>query len=253
MSTADAAGTAAPPLDLDRINDELAQAPAEDIVRWAVRTFGAGLVLSSSFGAESATMLHLVTRVAPDIPVVVVDTGYLFPETYRFMQELTERLKLNLCVFQSPISPARMEAVRGRLWEQGAKGLEQYNHLRKVEPMDRALRELRASAWLAGLRADQTRFRATLRVVERQGAIHKVHPILRWTTREVHAYLKRHDLPYHPLYEQGYQSIGDVHTTRPITAGQDPREGRFGGLKQECGLHLPSTPAENQSRESSDL
>jgi phosphoadenosine phosphosulfate reductase len=193
-------------------------------------------------------------QVAPGIPVILIDTGFLFPETYRFADELTQRLKLNLKVYQSPISPARMVALHGPLWEQGREGLDKYDRMRKVEPMQRALKELDAAAWLAGLRSQQTDHRKTLATVGLQNGIYKVHPILRWTTKDVHAYLKKHDLPYHPLYEKGYPSIGDWHSTRAIT-GEDAheRETRFRGLKQECGLHLPASEAEDASRESSGL
>ena len=146
-----------------------------------------------------------------------------------------------------------MEAVHGKLWERGLEGLNRYDKMRKVEPMRRALHDLHARAWAAGLRRQQTQHRAGLRVAERQGGVYKVHPILNWTTRDVYQYLKKHDLPYHPLYEQGYKSIGDVHTTKRVVAGMDERAGRFGGLKQECGLHLPDTAAEDQSRAASDL
>jgi phosphoadenosine phosphosulfate reductase len=135
-----------------------------------------------------------------------------------------------------------MEALHGRLWEQGLEGQNRYDQMRKVEPMQRALRDLHARAWAAGLRREQTRHRATLRPVELQDGIYKVHPILAWTTRDVHQYLKTHGLPYHPLYEKGYKSIGDVQTTVPITTGMDERAGRFGGAKQECGLHLAHPP-----------
>jgi phosphoadenosine phosphosulfate reductase len=233
-------------LDLDATNRRWGGANAQDIVAWGVNTFGPHLVMSSSFGAESAVMLHLVTQVAPEVPVICVDTGYLFPETYQFIEQLTARLRLNVKLYQSPISPARMETLHGRLWEKGIEGLDRYNQMRKVEPMRRALRDLRAQAWAAGLRRQQTRHRAGLRVVERQDGIYKVHPILTWTTRDVHEYLKKHDLPYHPLYEQGYKSIGDVHTTGRVDVTMDARSGRFGGLKQECGLHLPQSAGEEQ-------
>jgi phosphoadenosine phosphosulfate reductase len=240
-------------VDVEQANEQLANASAEQIIQWAADTFGDRLVMTSSFGAQSAIMLHLATRVVPDIPVILIDTGYLFPETYKFIQELTDEFSLNLKVYQSPMSPAWMEAVHGRLWEQGEDGLVKYNRLRKVEPMQRALRELNVGAWLAGLRRGQTDHRANLRAVERQDGIYKVHPIIHWTSRDVHEYLKRHNLRYHPLYDQGYPSIGDSHSTTSIKPGQKERDGRFHGLTQECGMHLPTTPEENQSRESSGL
>ena len=242
-----------PALDLDEVNSRFAEAKPAEVIRWASQTFGAGLVMSSSFGAQAAVMMHHVIQVVPKIPVILIDTGYLFPETYRFIEQLRDRLALNLKVYQSQLSPARQEALHGRLWEQGEEGLTRYNQSRKVEPMQRALRQLDATAWLAGLRRQQTDHRATLRSVERQDGRYKVHPILWWTNQDVHAYLKANDLPYHPLFDQGYVSIGDTHTTRPVTADMHERAGRFGGLKQECGLHLPTTAEENESLGSSGL
>lgn len=242
-----------PALDLSEVNRRLDDADATRIIRWAAETFGSGLVMTSSFGAQSAVMLHLATQVIPDIPVVFIDTGYLFPETYRFVDELTRRMKLNLKVYQPSVSAARMEAIHGKLWEQGEEGHRRYGYLTKKQPMQRAIEELKVTAWLAGLRARQTDFRAALRTVEQQEGLYKIHPILKWTGRQEHEYMKQHDLPYHPLWEKGYASIGDVHSTRPVGSSEDERSGRFGGLKQECGLHLPQTSEENQSREASGL
>ncbi len=246
--------TASATLNLDDANAHLAAQDAAARVAWAAERFGAGLAMTSSFGAQSAVMLHLVTRVVPDVPVVWIDTGYLFPETYRFAEELRDRLDLNLKVFTAGITPARFEAVHGRAWEDTDHGGEaEYLRRFKVEPMQRAIRELGITCWLAGLRAEQTDHRATLRPVERQNGVYKVHPILNWTRKQVGDYLTRHGLPYHPLVEQGYASIGDTHSTRPVTADMDERDGRFTGLRQECGLHLPETPEENESRGSSGL
>ncbi|MEB3884445.1 phosphoadenosine phosphosulfate reductase [Lyngbya sp. CCY1209] len=242
-------------LDLDRVNAHLENADATEVVKWAADTFGSGLVMSTSFGIQSAVMLHLVTRVVPDIPVIWVDTGYLPAETYRFADELSDRLNLNLKVYQSPISPARMEALYGRLWEQDDVGaLNRYDQIRKVEPMQRALGELNATAWLAGLRADQTAHRQTLRRVGRQSDRHKVYPILNWHSRDVYQYLTAHDLPYHPYFDLGYTTVGDWHSSRPLMAGDESdRDTRFRGLKQECGLHLPQTDDEAKSLDSSSL
>lgn len=241
-------------MDLVEANRLLDSATAQEIIRWAFERFAGGLVMTSSFGAQAAVMLHLATRVVPDIPVIFIDTGYLYKETYLFARDLTDRLKLNLKVYQSPMSAAHMEAVHGKLWEEDSKdALDLYDKLRKVEPMRRALKELNVTAWLAGLRRGQTDHRQSLRVVERQGGVFKIHPILKWSGKEVHEYLKTHNLPYHPLRDLGYASIGDWHSTRPVADGEHERAGRFKGLKQECGLHLPSTEQENQSRGSADL
>jgi phosphoadenosine phosphosulfate reductase len=226
-------------------NKSLACASAEERIHWAAQQFGDALVLSSSFGAQAAVMLNLATRVIPGIPVILIDTGYLFPETYRFVDELTERLKLDVRVYKPELSAAWIEARHGRLWEQGVAGLEAYNRLVKVEPMRRALRETGARGWLAGLRRVQSSTRQTLNIVERQNGYVKICPIADWTDRDVHAYLTKHDLPYHPLWHQGYVSIGDFHTSRPLTADLTPEQTRFFGLKRECGLH--------ESRDGSDI
>ena len=244
-----------PELDLEAVNRQLADAKAPQIVEWAAETFGDGLVMSTSFGIQAAVMLYMVTRVVPDIPVIWVDTGYLPPETYRFAEELTERLKLNLKVYQSSMSPARMEALYGRLWaEDNVEALNSYDQLRKVEPMQQALRELKATAWLAGLRRNQTNHRQTLQLVNSQGEQYKVLPILEWNSKDIYEYLTAHDLPYHPFFDLGYVSVGDWHSSRPLTADdQNERDTRFHGLKQECGLHLPLTPGQAESLDSSTL
>ncbi len=223
--------------DLSLTNARLAAASAEDRVRWALERFAERIVLSSSFGAQAAVSLHLITRQHPDIPVVLVDTGYLFPETYQFVDELQRRLKLNLKVYRPRLTPAWLEARYGRLWEQGVEGIDRYNELVKVEPMRRALRDLGADAWFAGLRRQQASSRQHLQVVEQQNGRSKIHPIIDWTDRDVFEYLQRHNLPYHPLWHQGYVSIGDVHTTRRLEDGMSEEETRFFGLKRECGLH----------------
>ena len=210
---------------------------AEARVEWALEEWGEQLVLSTSFGIQSAVMLHLVTRIAPGRPVVWVDTGYLFAETYRFADELTKRLSLNLKVTTPLWSPARQEAIHGKRWEQGLEGLQAYNRDNKVEPMNRALQELGATAWLSGLRRGQSSSRATLPVAVRQNRTTKVHPIIDWNEKRVYEYMKANELPFHPLWEKGYVSVGDWHSTKPLEAGMSEEETRFGGLKRECGLH----------------
>ncbi|WP_017298805.1 phosphoadenosine phosphosulfate reductase [Nodosilinea nodulosa] len=213
---------------------------AAAIVAWAADTFGSGLVMSTSFGIQAAVMLHLATQAVPNIPVIWVDTGYLPEETYRFADALTRRLGLNLKVYQSLLSPAHMEALYGKLWaEESVEALNQYDQIRKVEPMQRALRELGATAWLAGLRSQQTDHRKTLDIVGHQYGIHKILPILHWTSKDIYDYLQAHDLPYHPFFDQGYVTVGDWHSSRPLMASDlDERDTRFHGLKQECGIHL---------------
>ena len=225
------------PKALAALNDGLAALDAGDRVAWALAHAPGTHVLSSSFGAQAAVSLHLLTRQQPDMPVVLIDTGYLFAETYQFIDELRDRLALNLKVYSAAQSPAWMEAREGRLWEQGIAGIDRYNQLRKVEPMQRALRELQAGSWFAGLRRSQARTRAAIPFAERRDGRWKFHPIADWTDRDVGMYLRKHDLPYHPLWDQGYISIGDVHTTHRWEPGTDADTTRFFGLKRECGLH----------------
>jgi phosphoadenosine phosphosulfate reductase len=226
--------------DLPALNAELRTLGARERVERAAELLPGPQILSSSFGAQAAVSLHLVTTALPGIPVVLIDTGYLFPETYRFVDELAGRLRLNLKVYGPGASPAWLEARHGKLWEQGATGIDRYNRIHKVEPMQRALAELGAGTWFAGLRRQQSATRAAIEPVQRIGTgRYKVHPIFDWSDRDVYDYLKRHDLPYHPLWERGYVSIGDWHTTRSLLEAGDDAEGtRFFGLQRECGLHL---------------
>lgn len=210
---------------------------AEERVAWALEHLPGQHILSSSFGAQSAVMLHLVTRQVPDIPVVLIDTGYLFPETYRFIDDLTDRLALNLKVFRPKTSAAWQEARYGQRWSQGIETLSAYNRDNKVEPMERALTTLGVGTWFAGLRRAQSSSRADTPYIEISGERRKVHPIADWSDRDVHRYLRENELPYHPLWEQGYVSIGDVHSTRSLAEVGSPEETRFFGQKRECGLH----------------
>jgi phosphoadenosine phosphosulfate reductase len=218
-------------------NAQLEKASAEERVSWALEHLPGAYVLSSSFGIQAAVSLHLVTRQQPDIPVILTDTGYLFPETYRFIDELADQLNLNLKVFRAETSPAWQEARYGKLWEQGVEGIEKYNEINKVEPMNRAIETLGAQTWFAGLRRDQSGSRANLPVLGVQRGVFKLLPIIDWDNRQIHQYLEQHKLKYHPLWDEGYLSVGDTHTTRKWEPGMAEEETRFFGLKRECGLH----------------
>lgn len=146
----------------------------------------------------------------PEIPVIWVDTGYLHEETHRYAEQLTSQLDLNL-----------------------------YDQIRKVEPMQRALDELNTRGWISGLRSSQTEYRQKLPPIMRSGSRYRIYPILEWTNRDTYQFMQRHGLPQHPLFEQGYVTVGDKHSSRPFRVDDaDERDTRFRGLKQECGLHL---------------
>ncbi|WP_233971029.1 phosphoadenylyl-sulfate reductase [Pectobacterium versatile] len=223
--------------ELATVNSQLESLSAQERVSWALENLPGDYVLSSSFGIQAAVSLHLVTQQRPDIPVILTDTGYLFPETYQFIDALTDQLTLNLQVYRATESPAWQEARYGKLWEQGVEGIERYNLLNKVEPMNRALSELKAKTWFAGLRREQSGSRGELPVLAIQRGVFKFLPIIDWDNRTVYQYLKENGLSYHPLWDQGYLSVGDTHTTRKWEPGMAEEETRFFGLKRECGLH----------------
>lgn len=216
---------------------DLEIASATERVRWAHETYGDQLVLTTSFGVQSAVMLHLVTTQIPDIPVIFVDTGYLFPATYSLAANLAERLKLNLKTYVPLQTAAQQEALHGKLWEKDLEGLDRYNLINKVEPMNRAVKELGATAWLSGLRRTQSSSRGQRKVVEAQNKVTKIYPIIDWNDRDVYTYLTENGLPYHPLWDQGYVSVGDWHSTKKLGEGMTEEDTRFGGIKRECGLH----------------
>ncbi|MCL9783863.1 phosphoadenylyl-sulfate reductase [Vibrio sp. S4M6] len=222
---------------LAQINAELEQLSVMDRVTWAFKNLKGSHVVSSSFGVQAAVMLHLLTQVKPDIPVILTDTGYLFPETYQFIDQLTEQLGLNLQVYRSLYSASWQEARYGKLWQQGVEGIERYNKLNKVEPMRRALDELNTGTWFSGLRREQSPSRASLPILSIQNGVFKFLPIIDWTEQDIESYLKQFNLSYHPLKQEGYVSIGDVHTTQKWQSGMKIEDTRFFGLKRECGLH----------------
>lgn len=238
MSPPDPVSAAESPHALSALNRWLARLSAQERVAWALDSLAAPHALSTSFGTQSAVSLHLLTQAKPDIPVILVDTGYLFPETYRYADQLVAQLRLNLKVARPQIGIAWMEARLGKLWEAGGDGLREYNRLRKVEPLQRAFDELGVRTWFAGLRRGQARSREGIQFLELRDGRWKLHPIADWDEIDVGAYMLQHALPEHPLARQGYVSVGDVHTTRPLEPGMDIAQTRFFGLRRECGLHF---------------
>lgn len=224
-------------LQLGKINAELEQMTAEQRVAWALENLDGQFAVSSSFGIQAAVMLHLITEQKPNIAVILTDTGYLFPETYRFIDQLSEQLGLNLQIYRAKESANWQEARYGKLWQQGLEGIEKYNKLNKVEPMRRALTELKVGTWFSGLRREQSKSRASLPILSIQHGVFKFLPIIDWSNKDVHQYLENNGLPYHPLRDEGYLSVGDTHTTKKWQQGMSEEETRFFGLKRECGLH----------------
>lgn len=223
--------------DFTSENTELEQLDAIGRVAWAWDRFGEDLVVSTSFGLQSAVMLHLVSKVNKEIPIIFVDTGYLFPETYQYAETLCEKLGIRPKTFSAGLSQTYQEIRFGKLWEQGAEGMERYNLMNKVEPMQRALNELNAKGWLSGLRRGQSESRAERTYVEAQNGTVKIYPILDWDDRTTYEYLPANNLPYHPLEGQGYDSLGDWHSTKKLSEVSSRDDTRNAGHKRECGLH----------------
>ena len=238
MNAPDPIAAAESPQALAALNRWLDRLSAQQRIEWAFESLSGPHALSTSFGVQSAVSLHLLTQVKPDIPVILVDTGYLFADTYRYADDLVERFGLNLHVVRPQLGSSWMEARVGKLWENGIEGLQRYNQLHKVEPMQRALRELDVRCWFAGLRRMQSQSRANTDILELRDGRWKLHPIADWDDLDIAAYAMQYDLPEHPLSRQGYVSVGDVHTTRPLRPGMDKSQTRFFGLTRECGLHL---------------
>lgn len=222
---------------LQNWNEQLEKMSASERVAWAFEHLPNNFALTSSFGIQSAVMLHMMTQLKPDIPVLLTDTGYLFAETYRFIDELTERLNLNLKVFRADISPAWQRARHGEQWHQGETELKQYNLTNKVTPLENGLDEVGANTWFSGVRRSQTDHRKSLPVLQVIRGRFKLHPIIDWSNKDVHEYLTKHNLPYHPLWDEGYVSVGDEHSTLPLSAQMDEQDTRFNGMQRECGLH----------------
>jgi phosphoadenosine phosphosulfate reductase len=241
--------TGGQPIDLSAARSQLLPCSAAERLVWAQQTFGQGFALTTSFGIQAAVLLHMVSRLNAQtgqvVPVIWVDTGYLPPETYRYADQLSRLLNLEPVVAQAPMSPARMEALHGRLWETGqVEDLELYHRIRKVEPLDRAFRELGVTCWASGVRGNQTDHRRAMTPLDPVRGRWSLRPLLSWSKKEVYYYMEEHQLPQHPLFEQGYSTVGDWHSSAPDTGDVSGRSTRFGGLKQECGIHLPGLMGE---------
>lgn len=226
-------------IDAEELSTELASLRAGERLKLLYDQLGDRVVATTSFGIQAAVMLHLIHQHAPKIPVVFIDTGFLFPETYRYADELLSLFNLDMRVYQPVYSAARIQALWRNLWEQGKEGADKYGLITKIEPMNRALRETGADVWISGLRRSQSKTRASRPFAEKQKATLKVYPILDWADAQVDLYFHQNHLPPHPLAAKGYTTMGDWHSTRP-SLNIDSEASRFDGNQYECGLHLDS-------------
>ncbi len=222
---------------LDHLNQRFEGRPAEELIAWAAAEYRPRVAVSCSFGGPTGmVLLDLAVRADPSIAVIYVDTGFLFPETLATAAKVRERYGIEPLPFLPELSPRAQARVHGpALWERDPDAC---CELRKVQPMRVALAGY--SAYLTGLRRDQasTRQETPLIQWDAKFGLVKLNPLATWTERDIWAYIVANDLPYNPLHDQGYPSIGCTNCTRPVAAGDDPRSGRWSGAdKVECGLH----------------
>jgi phosphoadenosine phosphosulfate reductase len=216
---------------------------AEEVLQWAFDRFGNNVAISSAFGVEGMAVIDIASRVNPGFRLFSIDTDFLFPETYNLIDEIEARYQVKIEKVYSLLSPEEQEQQYGSaLW---ARNPDMCCNLRKVEPLRRKLGELQA--WISGIRRDQTLNRASAHKIEWDSkfGLVKINPIVDWDSKKVWRYIHKHNVPYNPLHDQGYPSIGCTHCTRAIGPGEDPRAGRWSGFsKTECGLHLiePAPP-----------
>ena len=224
-------------LNLEKLNAEFETKTPQEIIGWAVKEFGHKLAMTSSFGPESGALLHMVSLIDPSIPVLFLETGYHFPETITYKNQLVKQLGLTN-VIDLKADPERKAKVvaqyHGKPYEENPDLCCQIN---KVEPLDAAVKNY--DAWMSGIRRRQTDFRKSIRIIEEyEGHLYKLSPLANFTSRDSWWYLKEHKIPQHPLAEKGYLSIGCWPCTRPVQAGDDERSGRWAGKnKTECGIH----------------
>ena len=222
--------------ELTAVSDGFEGASPDAVLYWAAGKFGDEVALATGFGAEGCVLIDMLARVAPRMRVFYLDTDLLFPETYQLAARLTVRYGVRFERRAARLSlAAQAEAQGERLWERDP---EECCRLRKVEPLREMLVGL--SAWVTAIRREQTPARAGAGVVERDAkfGLVKINPLAAWSARDVWNYVVKHDVPYNPLHDLSYASVGCVPCTTPVRIGEDPRAGRWRGTaKTECGLH----------------
>jgi phosphoadenosine phosphosulfate reductase len=218
-------------------NRKLADASPEAILRWAVDTFHPRLTMATAFGAEGCCLIHMLAEIEPGVRIFNLDTGYQFPETLALRQRIRERYGIDVELVQPEMTVEEYEAEHGGPLYRIRP--DQCCHDRKMVPLRRAV--VGYDAWVSAIRRDQTTDRAAAGVVQWDAKFNlvKVNPLLSWTRKDVWSFVLKNDVPYNPLHDRGYPSIGCWPCTRPVGEGEDERAGRWAGTaKKECGLHV---------------
>jgi phosphoadenosine phosphosulfate reductase len=223
--------------DIAAANRALEGKSASDVLRWAVRTFHPRLTMATAFGAEGCCLLHLLAEIEPSVRVFNLDTGYQFAETLELRQRIRERYGIEVELIQPEMTVEEYEAEHGGPLYRIRP--DQCCHDRKLIPLRKAV--VGYDAWISAIRGDQTAHRAAAGIVQwdKKFGLVKINPLLTWTRKTVWDFVLKHDVPYNPLHDQGYPSIGCWPCTQPVREGEDERAGRWAGtLKKECGLHV---------------
>jgi phosphoadenosine phosphosulfate reductase len=220
-------------------NDQLTMALPQEVLHWAVSRFHPRLLMATAFGAEGCCIIHMLAAIEPKTKIINLDTGYQFAETLELRERIKDRYGIAVEYVRPELDIADYEQEHGG----PLYGLrpDQCCHDRKIVPLRRALKRLKPLAWISAIRKDQTADRGQADVVQWDPKFNlvKVNPLLNWTKKDVWAFVMKHDVPYNPLHDQGYPSIGCWPCTRPVQAGEDDRAGRWAGkVKKECGLHV---------------
>ena len=227
--------------NLEKFNEELINLSSLEILEWALQRFGNNLAFTTSFGIQSSVLLHLIqsSSLKNEVKIFWIDTGYLPKETYLYANTLINKLSLNITILQSEISPAHMEAMYGKLWESNrVEDINKYHQIRKIDPLDNALKRYSINCWGSGVRAQQTTNRGKMKFIELIRETLSLRPLLGWSQKDIFYYMKEKNLPQHPLFMQGYSTVGDWHSSSAESSNIKGRSTRFGGVKQECGLHV---------------
>jgi phosphoadenosine phosphosulfate reductase len=225
------------PEQMTVMSTALAHESPQEVLRWAVDTFGPRLTMATAFGAEGCCLIHMFAEIDPTVRIFNLDTGYQFPETLELRERIKERYGIEVEMVRPELSVAEYEAEHGGpLYHLRP---DQCCHDRKMVPLRRAVAGY--EAWVSAIRRDQTLDRGRAAVVQWDAKFNlvKVNPLLNWTRKNVWDFIVKNDVPYNPLHDRGYPSIGCRPCTRPVADGEDERAGRWAGTaKKECGLHV---------------
>ena len=226
--------------NLRKYNKELVNMKAQEMLTWGYKKFDNQFAITTSFGIQSSVILNMVSKLClqKKIKIFWIDTGYLPPETYLYAEKLIKNLSLEIEVLQSELSPARMEAIYGKLWETNKESdLDKYHELRKIKPLENGLQIYNIQCWASGVRSSQTETRNQMNFLDVIRQRLSLRPILNWTNKDIFYYMEENNLPAHPLFSKGYSSVGDWHSSSPDGNETKGRATRFKGIKQECGIH----------------